>query len=244
MGDADVIGLGEGFDRDLPVALEHDPLAPAVAHPVELELIEMAGRRFEIVTQGPAIGIHVDPDPATPGVDLDLAQPGALLGQHAIPVLLVGNVGAVAIEVVAPAVKAADELLALAAGAVRALGCVDELAAAVRADVVKGLDRVLCGTHDQDRVLADLVGDEVADVGDFLDAPGVLPDLRPQQIAFGIGVLARQEGLGGVGDRLAQVFDADVVGLCHVVLLGFSARWRALRTRRGRASPAAAARMR
>ena len=42
--------LHERFKRDLPIAVEHEPLSPAVAHLVELELIEVAGGGLEVVT--------------------------------------------------------------------------------------------------------------------------------------------------------------------------------------------------
>src|SRR5665213_1703005 len=106
----DVIGFAERLERDLPVALEYDPLAPARAHVLELERIEHVRNRPEIVAQGGAAGIEVDPDPASPIIDGDLAKTGPLRGQRPLPVVLVVDEGALAFPVVGPAVEAADEI--------------------------------------------------------------------------------------------------------------------------------------
>ena len=50
------------------------------------------------------------------------------------------------------------------------------------------------GTHDDDRVVEDVVGQVTADLGDLLDTADLLPHLAPQLVPLGAGV-----GLGGVG---------------------------------------------
>ncbi len=64
-----------------------------------------------------------------------------------------------------------------------------------------------------------LVGDVVADFGYLLHPAGVLPDFRPQPVGFGFRVLAGDVGLYREGQRLGQVFHADLGLLVHLVLL-------------------------
>ena len=54
-----------------------------------------------------------------------------------------------------------------------------QLAASVKADVVVGANLVRCRADDEDRVVADLVDDVVADPGDLLFPARHLPDLAP-----------------------------------------------------------------
>ena len=138
----DMVGLHERFDRGLPVAGIDHPLAPLVAHLVELEGREDTIHIAEKLEQRFAVGVHVDVDPAAPGIDLERGEAGALFIQRAFPVLRIEHESVFAFQVVGPAVEAADEILLLAAHAVHVVRCVDELAAAVRTDIVKGLERV------------------------------------------------------------------------------------------------------
>ena len=156
----------------------------------------MRGGGLEIVAQRLAVGIHVDPDPAAPGVDLDLAQPRALVRQRALPVLLVQRRGCSrrpgrTRQPWKPQTKCA----LLAAGVLRAGGSVHQPAAAMRAHVVVGADLVGRRAHDQDRVVEDVVGEVVADLGDLLDAADLLPHLAPQLVALRPGVVLGNVGL-------------------------------------------------
>ena len=74
----DMVGFVERLHGDLPIAVEHQPPAPSVAHVLQLKGIEDAGGGLEIVAQGFAAGIHIDPDPTAPGTDADLAEVRAL----------------------------------------------------------------------------------------------------------------------------------------------------------------------
>ena len=75
VGGEDVVGSAEGLQGDLPVAVEAQPSAPFAPHVLQPERVEDLGggcdslRRF-------AIGVHVDPQPAAPGVHADRAQVG------------------------------------------------------------------------------------------------------------------------------------------------------------------------
>ena len=212
----DVIRLHEGLEGRLPVAVEDHPLPPLEAHLLELEGIEKARSGLEVFAQTYGARVHVDEEPAAPSVDLDLAERGALLIEHTLPVLLVEDISILAVQVVGPAVKPANERLPVPAGAVLAGRCIDQPAAAMRADVMVRLDGSGRGAHDQDRVLADLVGDVVARLGDFLDTAGDLPHPRPEAIGFGAGILRRNEGFDRVGHGLFQIFDAHVAQCVHM----------------------------
>lgn len=111
MGGCDVVGLVERLHRHLPVALEGQPLSPLAAHVLQPERVEHGGRGLQVLAQWLRGRIHVDPDPAAPGVDVDRGQVGVLRGQRALPVQLLGDVDAVAVLVVGPAVEPADERL-------------------------------------------------------------------------------------------------------------------------------------
>ena len=116
----------------------------------------------------------------------------ALFSQRALPVLLVEDVDVLAFQIVGPAMEAADETLLRAARAILARRRADQPAAAMRAHIVISLERIGRGAHDDDRVIADLVGDEAADLGNFFDAAGHLPHLRPQSIGLGLARTPRE----------------------------------------------------
>ena len=69
---------------------------------------------------GHAAGIHVDPYPAAPGIDLDCGEARARLGQRAFPVVLVEDVRGLALQVEGPCMVVAAEFHRLAAGLVGA----------------------------------------------------------------------------------------------------------------------------
>src|SRR3546814_13886959 len=105
MRDVDVIDLVECLGGDLPVAVEDHPATPAHAHVLQLERIQHAGRRLQILSQRYTIRIHVDPDPAAPGIDLDLAEPRVVIVQRATPIVLLPSPLAVPVAVDRPAME-------------------------------------------------------------------------------------------------------------------------------------------
>src|SRR4051794_4724482 len=135
-----MVWLHERFDGGLPVAIEDHPLAPLVAHLLHFERVEEAGSGLEVFAQRHAVGVHVDEHPATPGIDPDFAQVRALICERALPIRLIELEGALAIQVIAPAMEPADKLFLVATGAMRAFAGSYELAAPVRANIVVGLD--------------------------------------------------------------------------------------------------------
>src|SRR3990167_1736674 len=143
-----MVGFVESFQCDLPVAIEDAPFAPAETHVLQLERVQHAGDGIQVVEQGLAVGIQVDPDPASPGVHLYGAESGALFVERTLPVFLVRYVGVLAVQVKTPAVIVAEELAALALGISGAGRDVNQSPAAMRADIVIGAN--LIGRADDD----------------------------------------------------------------------------------------------
>ena len=139
---------------------------------------------------------------------LTWARSGALRRERTLPVVLLADVGARAVQTIGPAVEAADEgLPGLVAGVLGAGRHVDEPAAAVHADVVVGAKLVGARAHHDDRVVTDVVGQVAADVGDLLDAPDLLPHLAPQLVSLGPGVGLGDVGLDADRRRAREFFD-------------------------------------
>ena len=116
---------------------------------------------------------------------------GVLRGQRALPVVLLTDVGARAVQTVRPAVEAADERLSRGRRrSWRRPGCrpADGRGACRRCGV---RELVWSAAHDDDRVVEDVVGEVVADLGNLLDAADLLPHLAPQLVAFGARVVLR-----------------------------------------------------
>ena len=167
--------------------------------------------------------VHRDPHPAAPGIQLELRQRSAFGVGRALPVLLVEDVSVLALEVVSPAVERADKVAAVARHAVHAIGGIDQLPATMRADVVVGAQGVTARTlghpHHDDRFIAHVVGEEIAEFGNDFEPFGHLPHAGPQPFLFRLGVFAREERLGAISERLRQVLDrearGDAVRLVH-----------------------------
>src|SRR3546814_18937868 len=74
-------------------------------------------------------------------------------------------------SIVLPAVEATHEMLGIAAA-------LRQPSRAMRADVVVGLDRGRVGADDDDRLVDDVIGDVVADLGDLFETTRDLPHVR------------------------------------------------------------------
>ena len=73
-----------------------------------------------------------------------------------------------------------------------------------------------------DRVVEDVVGEVVADLGNLFDAADLLPDLAPQLVALGAGVVFGDVGLDADGDRFGELFGRSRscrLRCCHAFLL-------------------------
>src|SRR3546814_14411101 len=98
----------------------------------------------------------------------------ALVGQRALPVEVAVLVRAVAVDVVAPRMKAADEQFAMAANAIGAGRRVDQLTRTVRADAVEGIELLRRGADDDDPIATDLLGEKKYHVRNLTDPAGEL----------------------------------------------------------------------
>src|SRR3546814_5099813 len=76
----------------------------------------------------------------------------------------------------------------------------------MRADVVVGLDRGRVGADDDDRLVDDVIGDVVADLGDLFETTRDLPHVRPQML----GLEPRE--LGAVINLFRDEVITDFVG--------------------------------
>ena len=83
-------------------------------------------------------------------------------------------------------------------------------AATMHADIIERLDPVGRGADDDDRLVEDVVGDEVADLLDLLEPAGHLPDLGPERIGLAAGIVG-----GDIG------FDREQLGFASLLR-----RWR------------------
>ena len=196
VGGEDVVGLVEGLHRDFPVAVEVQPFAPLVAHVPQPERVEDLRGGKQVVGQRLAVGVHVDEQPAAPGVHLNRCEVSVLRGQRALPVILLADVGARTVQAVGPAVESADKRLSCsAASGLGALRCVDQPAAAVHAHVVVRSELVWPGAHDDDRVVEDVVREVATHLGYLLDTTDLLPNLAPQLVSLGAGIVLRDVGV-------------------------------------------------
>jgi hypothetical protein len=119
-------------------------------------------------------------------------------------------VGILAVDVPAPAVEAAGELL-------RAPAAIHQPPAPVHAHVVEGFDRVGRGPHDDEGIAQDVVSHVVADVRDLLEAAGVLPDLGPEQIGLRPGVFGGNVRLRTERHRFGKILVRGRICFTHRV---------------------------
>src|SRR5699024_7746390 len=96
------------------------------------------------------------------------------------------HVGACPVQTVGPAVKAAHERLSGArAGVLSTRRGVDQPPTAVHAHIVVGLELVGPGTHDDDGVVEDVVGQIATHLGKLFDPAYLLPDPPPELVPLG-----------------------------------------------------------
>src|SRR3546814_17393941 len=112
----------------------------------------------------------------------DTLFPYTTLFRSATPIVLLADARAVAVEVERPAMERADERGALAHRLLGPRRRIDQLAAAMRADVVERLVGIRPGAHDDDRIVAEVVGQIAADLRQIPDTADLQPDLAPEKI--------------------------------------------------------------
>ncbi|MCY1303048.1 hypothetical protein D9M70_527370 [compost metagenome] len=165
-----VVALAVVFQHQLPVGLLaqgglHRDLG--VLHVVRLHVVL---ERTQEVVDGRRVLGQRDEDVAAGGLHVHRLQ-AVVLHVEVVAHLGAGEQQA-AVQLVGPLVVGADQLgdLALVAHA--------EARTAVAADVVEGVDLALGAAQDDDRVVADLHGEEVALGGDFAGHAGDQPFLQ------------------------------------------------------------------
>ncbi len=79
----------------------------------------------------------------------------------------------------------------------------------MRADIVVRLHRIGARADENDRIVEDVEGDVVADLGDILYPPRLQPGLAPQSVAFGAGIVGRKIGLDADRDRRFEFLGGD-----------------------------------
>ena len=125
--------------------------------------------------------------------------------------------------------ESADELLGLTAGVSGSARGIDEPSASMRAYVVESAELIGRRANDQDRVIEDVIGEIIADVGDLLDAAAdLLPHLAPQPVTLVPRVLLGSVGLDSDRHRLGQLLRglyhlSDVGNFVHDILPGTGA---------------------
>jgi hypothetical protein len=196
----DVVRLVERVDDGFPVRGDDRGEVRPEPHLFEVVAAEQVGERVEELVKRRRVRVEVHEDEPAPAFG---AHRGHLeVVGDVVEVLDVDHLDDAAVERVPPAVERAPE---------RPVGHVarafSEPCAAVEARVRECRDRVGAGADNQYRLVADLVLDIVADLGDLLFAARDLPDARPQALVLELEELAREVAL--LRDQ-----SATVVGAC------------------------------
>ena len=209
MGALDVIALVEGVDGDLPVGREDSRQVRPEVEPVEVIGGEQRRQGIEVLLQRGCTRIEADPHEATPSVDLHRSQSG--VRGDGIELLPVDDLDQRPVEVVAPGVIAApDAAVGEAARPVR------QASPPVQAGVVERPDGLFVGSDQEDRLVADEVFTEVADVGNFFLPARHLPDPAPETLELQGGEFGA--GVSSAGDDVVLA-DQDAVEVHEVDLL-------------------------
>src|SRR3546814_12475292 len=118
-----------------------------------------------MLREADAVGVQIDIDPAAPAPELDGHEVEIVVGQgFGGPFVTVDDFRDSAVELPRPAVIFAEE----AGGVAAAFG---DRPAAVRADIVIGLDLVGSDAAHVGRLVADFIGVETAEIWAFLFPP-------------------------------------------------------------------------
>ena len=152
------------------------PLGP---HRLDLPGIEDGGERLDALAQGRGVVVEVDPCTPAPRLgphrdEVEVFGLQVVLGEG----LGLGDEGVRPVRAVAPPVERADESGLAPAPA---LGDPDPT---MPAGVLEGSHAEVLGAHHDDRLVEELVLDEIVRLRDLLEPAGHLPDPGPQQ--FGL----------------------------------------------------------
>ena len=171
-----VITLEERLLRDFPVRRDRDRLPPVVAHQIDRQNLEpLAHRSDELIERLRILG-QVDPHESgeDDGVHF-LERHVAVLELPVAKLLTLEHEMIVALQIPAPAMERTDDAAILECAA-----ALSQRGAAMRTEVVIGLDRGFVGAHQQHRLVADVVGRVIADLRNFIEPCSGLPHPTPQ----------------------------------------------------------------
>ena len=174
-----VVLLDERLFGELPVHGEPARVPPLGAQRLHLPRVEDRGERLDALPQRRRVVVEVDPRAPAPHLaphrhEVDVVRLQVVLGER----LALRDEGVRAVEAVAPAVERAGEP-ALARPA-----ALDDPDAAVAAGVLERAHAHVVGAHHDDRLVEDLVLDEVVRLRDLLEPARHLPDPRPEQLGL------------------------------------------------------------
>ncbi len=174
-----VVHLDERLDAELPVHGEPARVPPLGPQRLDLPRVEHRGGWIEGLAERRGTVVEVDPRATAPLLaphrdEIEVVGIEVVLGER--PPL--GDRGVLAVGPVAPAVERAPEPR-LAGPAT-----LDDLDAAVATGVLERAHPEVVGAHHDDRLVEDLVLDEVARLGDLLEPAGHLPDPGPELLGL------------------------------------------------------------
>ncbi len=144
-------------------------------------------------SKGSHFRIHVDEHEPAPPADSHVAEADQVVGHRLGKVVSVDHLRDVTFEVPPPPVVRASDL-----GRGECTHARHQPGAAVRTSVEEGLDVVIVAAHDDDRLVADGVLEEVAGLGELLFAASHLPHAGPQALHLDVEELTR--GVASTGD--------------------------------------------
>ena len=193
----DVIAFREVVRRELPVRA-HVDLDLIDAHELFHGIsLEQARERFEELVKVRAVVRHRVPDEAAPCVDAHLLQADFAAGVAARKVLRVRHVRKAAVLLPHPSVIRAGDPLDRG-------GCLHQPDRTVAAGIVEPPQRSVLLPHDDDGLIHEVVNDVIARIGQFVLAPGDVPDAGPEVVPFLLRPLLREITLG-INGIAAQV---------------------------------------
>jgi hypothetical protein len=178
-----------------------------VVLPAEVVRVEVLGERPEEIAQRRSLRVHVHEHPSIPRLARKVGEADAL-GRIALrEVVGVGRPGDAPVEAVRPQVVRALQLRGVPGARLA------ETSSPVLARVEEGAHAIGTGSHDDDRVRAELEREVVADVGDVGQRAHEVPHARPQPVPLECLELGRQITLFG-DQSAAEVGLGKLPGRC------------------------------
>jgi len=158
-------------------------------HVLVFKRVEEFGDRFEVFEQAFTFAAQVDEDETTPDTDPYSVKIDTDTVECTLPVVAILNCNILALQIEGPTMIATAELVGLAAPICQA-------ATTMRTYIVMRDDLARFAASNDDGIVADVVSDEVAGIGQFLLAAGNLLDIGPKLRLFPLKEIARDIVLG------------------------------------------------